>query len=254
MHLSAVLTILMSIAVLAGDARAQAKPSIAVLGLEVVDEGAGIDAKTTKLARDLTDSMRDRAKQRSSPYRLAPSSDKDLAEMKLLAGCSGDRDLSCLGDIGKQFNADFLIFGKVSKKGGGFSVVVNLLDVSKEVMKRSIPKTIKAQDAGRSSRIKGWGRDLYNGLVGIPDEGILVITANVKKGAVYVDGEAKGSLSSSTARIVGLRVGNREVEIRTDGYRTYRIEVDIEVKLRTSEVEGIQIQGPNQDEDPVPQT
>ena len=72
---------------------ALAKPQVAILGLEVVDEG-GLDAKIVKLATSLTAALRKRASLGAGPYKLAPNGNKDLLEMKLLGGCDDEgRDL-----------------------------------------------------------------------------------------------------------------------------------------------------------------
>jgi hypothetical protein len=44
--------------VLGGRAWAGAKPPIAILGLEVLDNGSGIDPDTTKAAKELTVALR----------------------------------------------------------------------------------------------------------------------------------------------------------------------------------------------------
>jgi hypothetical protein len=56
------------------------KPSIAILGLEIVDDGS-MDAKATQFSEALTEALRQRARAGTGPYALAPGSDKNLIEM-----------------------------------------------------------------------------------------------------------------------------------------------------------------------------
>src|SRR5256885_17121138 len=53
---------------LGGTAHAGGKPPIAILGLEVYDNGSGIDPETTRAAKELTAALRDRAKAGTGPY------------------------------------------------------------------------------------------------------------------------------------------------------------------------------------------
>jgi hypothetical protein len=75
---------------LAVAAPADAKPSIAVLGLEVIEESDTPDPKAAAYAEALTDALRQRARLSSGPFTLAPGSDKSLVEMKLLSGCDDE--------------------------------------------------------------------------------------------------------------------------------------------------------------------
>ena len=87
------------------------KPTVAILGLEVVDP-SGIDATSTSVARDLTEGLRARAKAGTGPYQLAIGSDKELIDEKLIHNC--DELIGCMSEIGKNLGAKYLITGKVS--------------------------------------------------------------------------------------------------------------------------------------------
>src|SRR3954471_1721373 len=71
------------------------KPQVAILGLEVVDPSGNVDAKTTTVAKDLTDGLRARAKVGSGPYIIAPGSDKELIDEKLIKNCDNEA-LACM--------------------------------------------------------------------------------------------------------------------------------------------------------------
>src|SRR5688572_12086225 len=97
--LVASVTFLLSFAVMQATASA-AKPTVAILGLEVIDDGTGMEAKTTQFAKELTEELRKRPKAGTGPYALAPGSDKDLLELKLLSGCESEGK-DCMAAIGK---------------------------------------------------------------------------------------------------------------------------------------------------------
>src|SRR5690606_23751985 len=72
-----------------------------------------------------------------------------------------------------------------------------------------------------------WSRRLYNRLTGLPDEGTLVVNANVDGGTVYVDGEVKGTLARGTVQISGLTEGKHEVRVESQGRAPFSTEVSI---------------------------
>jgi hypothetical protein len=220
---------------LLGSSAAMAKPSIAILGLEVKDSGGNIDEQTTKVATQLTDALRARARQPNGPYKLAPNSDKDLLEVKLLNGC--DEGAQCMSAIGKELRAQRLLYGRITKRKDGYQVSLDLLDVSKRSMERSTSELIPFDDANAAG-LKNWGRSLYNRLTGVPEEGVLVIEANVDKGTVYVDGEVKTTLKGGKATISGLSEGPHTVGVEAEGHDAYAGEIDV----RAGETVSVEVQ------------
>lgn len=221
-------TLALSIAaVLVGStASAQAdKPKVAVLGLEVIDDGGGIDAKIAQLATDLTDALRRRAKAAAGPFRLAPNSNKDLLEMKLLSNCSNEAR-GCMAEIGRELNAERLIYGKVERRRQGFQVTLKLLNVNKKKMERSTTDVIGFDGTGEAA-INKWSMQLYNRLTGQPGEGALLVRANVDTGVVYLNGEVKGSLAGGTVQIRGLPEGQHELRVESEGRAPYSMDVTI---------------------------
>jgi hypothetical protein len=202
-----------------------AKPAIAVLGLEVVDEGGGIDEKSTKLAKELTDALRQRAKVGTGPFALAPGSDKDLLELKLLSGCDNEAD-DCMAQIGKDLNADRLLYGKVHKRQGGYQVSLKLLNVASKKNEKSTSDVIPAAQA-TGPELTRWGKVFYNRLTGATDQGNLVVRANVDRGIVYLDGAVKGNLVGGTARIAGLSEGAYRLAVEADGHVRYEARVTV---------------------------
>lgn len=205
---------------LAGSARAETKPTVAVLGLEVLDDGSGdVDDATVAFAAELTAGLRKRAALGKGAYQLAPNSNKDLLEMKLLSGCSDD-DLACMAGIGQGLNASRLLYGKVEKTADGYQVSLNLLNVESRSMERRRTDLVPF-DEGSGDDLEGWSRRLYNRITGVPDEGTIRIKANVAKGTVYIDDEPKTTLSSGSAKITGLPEGEYTIAVESEGYTRY---------------------------------
>ena len=207
-----------------GTALAQ-KPTVAVLGLEVVDD-AGMDAKIAKLATSLTNALRKRAAVAGAgPYRLAPNSNKDLLEMKLLGGCDNEaRD--CMAAIGDNLKARFLIYGKIEQRKNGYQVTLKLLNVKEKNLERSTSELIGLDDTS-AARVNEWGRRLYGRLTGDSNQGTITIESNVDNATVYINGEIKGSVVNGAAKISGLSEGTLELRVEADGYAPFSTEVSV---------------------------
>src|SRR4051812_36690842 len=99
------------------------KPTVAVLGLEVIDPSGNIDQTSTTVAHDLTEGLRSRAKVPSGPYQLQPGSDKELIDEKLIKNCDTEA-LACMVAIGKDLGAEYLMYGRLEKKPDGYVVTI----------------------------------------------------------------------------------------------------------------------------------
>lgn len=221
----AALVAVLAIFVANGDASAQSKPSVAVLGLEVIDDGSGIDPQTTDLARNLTEALRAHSRLDKSPYRLAPNSDKELLELKLLSGCANEAK-ECMARIGRDLSADWLIYGKIEKRDTGYQVTIKLLNVESMNMARVTTEVIPFAD-NTAPKISDRGRFLFHRLTGIPEQGNLTIAANVDQGRVFVDGQLATTLRGGKARIDGLAEGKHPVAIESAGHGRYETSVEI---------------------------
>ncbi|HVV87926.1 MAG TPA: PEGA domain-containing protein [Kofleriaceae bacterium] len=208
---------------------AAAKPSVAVLGLEVTDTGSasgGVDAKSTQFAAALTDVLRARAKITSGPFSLAAGSDKDLVEMKLLSGCDNEAN-DCMSAIGGELVADRLLYGHVEKQAKGYQVSLKLLNVGTKRTEFSTSDLIPyTETSGRA--LDGWGKTLYAKVTGASTQGGLVVKANVARGSVYLDGVVRGNLSGGVARITGLDAGDYQLRVEADCYLSSESKISIE--------------------------
>jgi hypothetical protein len=130
------------------------RPKIGVLGLEVQTNGATADPESTKIAKWLTQGLRNRATSGRGQYQLAPNSARELIDEKLMKGCENEKP-DCMAQIGTDMHSDFLLYGRIDKMIKNdisvFQVTLKLLDVAnqKEIgqYKQFVPvNTAKAQD------------------------------------------------------------------------------------------------------------
>ena len=220
----AVCALFLVLLVTAGPAAA-GKPTIAILGLEVIDDGSGIEPKTTQFSKELTEELRKRPKAGTGPYALAPGSDKDLLELKLLSGCENEGK-DCMAAIGGDLATDRLLYGKVEKRSNGYQVSLKLLNVGAKTFERSISDIVPFGEA-TGANLTSWGKKLYAKLTGATDQGTLVIKASVERGTVYLDGQVKGNLSGGTARVAGLSEGKYKLAIEAEGHLRYEANVEV---------------------------
>ncbi len=203
---------------------AHAKPSVAVLGLEVIDNGA-VDKKATQAAQDLAAELRSQAGRANGKFGLAPNSAKDLLELKLLSGC-GNEGRTCMAAIGKDLNADRLLYGKLELQKNGYLISLKLLNTNTKQMEKTTSELIPVRDlhSGKKTR---WARALYSRLIGVPESGTLRIDANVDKATIYIDGNVSTTLRDGSAKVVGLEQGVHAVAVEAEGYKRYESDVSI---------------------------
>jgi hypothetical protein len=205
------------------------KPTIAILGLEVYDNGSGIDPETTRAAKDLTAALRDRAKAGTGPYAPAPGGDKELIDEKLLNNCDTEAPV-CMAAIGTELAADLLMYGKIEKSAQNgqpiYKVSIKLLYVSRKQLASSTVETFPLADSTgvrAVTQAKSW----YAKLVGVTTGGTLVIKANTDRGTVLIDGETKGNLASGTLTLNGVPEGRRVLVIEAKDRQRYETPITI---------------------------
>ncbi|HSD88794.1 MAG TPA: PEGA domain-containing protein [Kofleriaceae bacterium] len=210
----------------ASHAIAGSRQSIAVLGLEVVDPSGTPTAQDTQVGKDLTDALRGRAKAGTSQYQLAPGSDKELIDQKLLNNCDTEA-LPCMSAIGNQLGADVLMYGTIKKDGGNkaYQVSLKFLDVGRKQMMKTTVDLIPVSEANGAA-LQGWAKKLYAKLTGEASGGTLVVKSNTERGTILVNGEEKGSITSSTGT-VSLPEGKYKVIVESDGFRRWEKDVTI---------------------------
>jgi hypothetical protein len=136
------------------------RPKVAVLGLEQVGDG-GPDAPID--THVLGASIRALAR-REGPYALAPNSDKELVDEKLMNNCA-DESVSCMAAIGAGIGADMLVYGHLEQSGDHYGVSLKLLDVARKQIAHRTAEVFPAADA-KTDKLDSWARKLYLDLVG----------------------------------------------------------------------------------------
>lgn len=228
-------------------AASETKGKVAVLGLEVVEGTFGVDLPTTVFAKALTDALRTRPKAASGPYVLAPNSERELIDFKMMTGCDNEAK-ECMAKMGKELSADFLIFGKVERREGNFQVSLRLLDVANKNFVRSVTDTIAMGEA-TGPALSTHGKTLYGKLVGAAALGNLTITASVPSGTVVVDGEPRGELKNGSAQVSNLAEGNHKIEVvASDGRKLSK-----DVALAAGATVEVAIEFPTVTNDPIVQ-
>jgi hypothetical protein len=202
------------------------KATVAILGLEVVDSSGAVDPEAVKVAKELTDGLRARAKVGSGPYVLAPGSDKELIDEKLIKNCDTEA-LPCMSQIGKDLGANYLMYGRLEKKGDGYQVQINLLNIDKRKFEKTkTPLTIPFAQKDSTS-LAAAARRVYNDLTGVVESGTLVITSNASNGEVFLDDQSKGKLNGGSLTIDKLAEGRYRLAIQADRYERGEVVVTI---------------------------
>lgn len=204
------------------------KPKIAVLGLEVVaGPGGVVDATTTQIAKDITKELRVRAQAPTSRFAIAPNSNKELTDEKLLMSCDNEAK-ECMSVIGAGLAADMLLYGRVEKKGELYRVQLKLLDVKAKTVESGSDEML----AGVSPA--GVARRLYSKLIGeaVAAQGTIVVVArgagpSIDGAKVMVDDEPHGTLAGGKATLAGVGEGRHTVAIEAPGYRRFEQAVTV---------------------------
>ena len=205
------------------------KPPIAILGLEVYDNGSGIDPDTTKAAKELTAALRDRAKAGTGPF-IPVQGEKELIDEKLLNNCDSEA-LTCMATIGTGLGAEVLMYGKIEKatqSGQGiYKVYLKLLSVTRKQLTASTVENLPVVDA-TGVKVQMYARTWYSKLAGTGSGGTLVVRANIDRGTVILDEDIKGTLASGTITLTGVGEGKHTLAVEgTHEYQRYEAQVTV---------------------------
>jgi hypothetical protein len=225
--LSSTCIVLLLLLATGGRAWAGGKSPIAILGLEVYDSGNGIDPETTKAAKELTAALRDRARAGTGPYVPVPG-EKELIDEKLLNNCDSEA-APCMAAIGTELGAEVLMYGKIEKPNQNppiYKVSIKLLNVFHKQLVSSIVETLPLSESTgvrASTHAKAW----YAKLVGGSTGGTVVVKANIDRGTVMLDDEAKGNLASGTVTLSGVAEGRHTLAIEAKDYQRYETSITV---------------------------
>ena len=208
---------------LARPAGADTRPRIAVLGLEVT---SAVDVRTTELAHELTEGMRARARLGSGPYAYAPSSERELIDEKLIKQCDNE-GLGCMSEIGKELDADVIIYGKLEKTDKVVRMSLHLLDVVKKSKINRTSTTVPLSSSKEEVKIAA--RKAYEELAGAAaagGAGTVEVETNVQTGTVYVDDSSSEVLENGKATLT-LPEGRYRIAVESPGRRRKEITVTV---------------------------
>jgi len=209
------------------------RPRIAVLGIEARDAGdARSQQRTAGLARALTNELRARA---TVAYDLAPNAEKDLMEMKLLSDCV-DEAPGCMAAIGRDLDADVLLYGHVEKqREGGYRVWLGSIVVaSQKPGVLSLARTVPAADAGEAG-MRALGPLIFPDATEEPTPRLpaahdtaVIVETNVAEGNILIDGAQRGVVTATKTTVIrGLPPGRVMLAVEAPGYQRSEIAVDI---------------------------
>jgi hypothetical protein len=119
--------------------------------------------------------------------------------------------------------------------------------VETRAIERSTSDVVPFADNNPPAINNKWSRVLFNRLTGIPEQGNLVVQANVTQGSVYVDGEVATGLNGGRAQVNGLSEGTHIVAVEADGHGRYETEVTVTAGQTTeidARLEPMAVQGP----------
>jgi hypothetical protein len=204
------------------------KAPIAILGLEVYDNGGGIDPETTKAAKELTAALRDRARAGTGPY-VPVAAEKELIDEKLLNNCDSEAP-PCMAAIGTELGAEALVYGKIERSTQAnppvYKVSIKLLNVNRKQLASSIVETLPLSESTgvrASAHAKAW----YAKLVGITTGGTVVVKANIDRGTVMIDDEVKGNLASGALTLASVPEGRHTLAIEAKDYQRYETAITV---------------------------
>lgn len=202
-----------------------AKPSIAVLGLEVVDPSGTPTPADTAVAEGLTRALRTRAQAVTGTYTYVPRSEKELIDEKVLNNCSNEA-IGCMSTIAKQVGADVLIYGRIEHEHDDYKVTVTLLDAVAN--KRSQPVVAHLPLNPNERDLDVEARKIYSRLTGDTGAGTLdVRLVGADRGTISVDGEPKGTISSGSGEVTGLSEGRHHLHVEVGGYQPWERDVTV---------------------------
>lgn len=211
-----------------GKAWAGGKSPIAILGLEVYDNGSGIDPETTKAAKELTAALRDRARAGIGPY-ASVAAEKELIDEKLLNNCDTEAP-TCMAAIGTQLVAEAVMYGKIEKSSLNgqpiYKVSIKLLNVNRKQLASSTVETLPIAEA-TGVRAAAHAKNWYGKLVGISTGGTVTIAANIDRGTVILDEEAKGTLASGKLTLNNIAEGRHTLAIEAPNYQRYEAGITV---------------------------
>jgi len=191
-------------------------PARAELKVSVLDLEAGPGA--AKVARRITSTLR---RQVANTSGMSLAGTKTLAEIKLIFGCVERPRRTyhrCLAKVGKSMKANRIIVGKVRSRGGGYKVVMTLLDVRRPLRPNTVSERISRAAIGATA-LAGHTRTWFNRLFGLDREGTLAVTCNREGVSVTLNQQPVGTCGLAGS-LIKAKPGTHSVGFSKDGFHT----------------------------------
>lgn len=193
---------------------AAAKPSIAILGLEVIDRQGIASSKDTQVAQELTAALRARAKS-GGPYVLASGGDKELIDQKLIKNCVDERT-ACMALIGADLGAEFLLYGRIERSTGSYNVSVVLLDVRRKAKEKTFSDAIPAAEAS-GTILQSRAKHIYSVLTGQAETCTISVKTpgGPERAMIFLndDNQGSGTMTNNAGEVPNLAAGRYKVTI-----------------------------------------
>jgi TolB-like protein len=196
-----------------GRASAEAGASVIVLGLRSVE---GDD----DIANLLTDALRDAAHQVPTwkPVERAVS----MTQMTLAHGCD-DIDASCLSDIARGLDVEFVVYGTLRRTSArseyDFQISLSVFNANTGSIDGTetdtMPRTESDRPEALGVRAKTLLRKLSPG--GASEGGTLSIQVNTSRAEVRINGQVVGQTQNGQLIIEGVPEGEHDIEIFAAG-------------------------------------
>ena len=125
-----------------------------------------------------------------------------------------------MSSIGGDLNADFLMYGSVTKKGKNYEISVNFLDVHAGKREKTVPTSLPVGTSGVA--LQTAAKKIYSGLTGQSDScTITVKTPGVDRATILINGKEAGNITNGVGSVNGLTEGKYSIAIESTGFHRY---------------------------------
>ncbi|HEX7663275.1 MAG TPA: carboxypeptidase-like regulatory domain-containing protein [Polyangiaceae bacterium] len=206
-----------------GFAQQTGKTSAAILGLDSDDAERQADA--------LSSALRTRARAQAG-WVISDNTDS-IALVTAALRCPAHPDATCEKHIGEQLKTDKFMWGTVKRVGPGqLAAEVHYWQRGKadSSVREIFPDSVK--DA-TDPAVKAAASHIFEKLTGAtPLGGTVTVKAGEGSGAVFVDDEAKGTLTNGSAKI-DVAPGQHTIEVRAEGFMPSKQTVNVTASADT---------------------
>ena len=213
---------LVCIAILTAVIPARAEPPAPTFAIDLRSN----DLLADKITFALEDALRERGAAKGARYRA-----KGTRKQRIDAStdrCPSASTAACAAEIGAKLGVDYVLAGSIWSHGTGFILTLDVVNVGTKTRVRSLRDVAIA-----TTTAQAWSKRVFERIVDNAT-GSLVISSNVSRAVVFVDGQQVTELYQRRALVQNLALGRHAVELRAPGYKPYAdddVVVDGETQL-----------------------